>query len=646
MAFTCLNVAHEANLGTSKISGHEHSFHCPNHDDEHPSLKVNEKKNVWMCGPCNRGGKPWELAAFLAGFDPSDKSSVMAWLQEHNLVGGNNGQPAVVSEYIYKDGDGQPVLKVIRYQPKAFKQQVWDGTSWNWKGQKPKLLYHLPELLVEPHRMVLLPEGEKDVDRLISLGFLATCNSGGSGKWEDPYTTTLKGHPVAILPDNDPPGHAHAVKVAQALFKAGCEVRVVELPDLKEKKDVSDWLDAEHNPEKLKTEIRATPVLDAEALDKLEARWCENSSDGFRLTPLGDLLAEEDEDISWLMGQHLPTAGLSILGGKPKAGKSVLSRCLALNVARGTPFLGFDTAQGSVFYLGLEEKRSEVKGHFRSMGATSDDPISVFIAPSPQDGLSKLHEVAERERPALIIVDPILKMVRVRDSNDYAIMSAALEPILTLARETGAHVLGVHHLGKGGHSGGDALLGSTAIFAAVDTAFFLKRSERYRTLSSIQRYGEDLEEIVLVMDPETQIISSGGKRKEADERQVGEAILEYLKTKSEPVEEKEIHEVVEGRKGIKVRALRILVEQDKVLRQGEGKRGSPYLYSFLVPTIYGEPENQKQQIRINSQNKKTYSGSQETSVYERSRVQQSETSALLGFNEEATTDGDIEFIEP
>jgi len=189
------------------------------------------------------------------------------------------------------------------------------------------------------------------------------------------------------------------VKVAQTLFRAGCEVRVVELPGLKEKEDVSDWLGAGHTAEELKTVIRAAPVLDAEALDKLEARWCENSSNGFRLTPLGDLLAEEDEKIPWLMDQHLPSAGLSILGGKPKAGKSVLSRCLALNVARGTPFLGFETAKGSVFYLGLEEKRSEVKSHFRSMGATSDDPIFVFIAPSPQDGLAKLHEAAEREQP-------------------------------------------------------------------------------------------------------------------------------------------------------------------------------------------------------------------------------------------------------
>jgi len=146
----------------------------------------------------------------------------------------------------------------------------------------------------------------------------------------------------------------------------------------------------------------------------------------------------------------------------------------------------------------------------------------------------------------------------------------------------------------------------------VDTALFYKRSERYRTLSSIQRYGEDLEEIVLVMDPETKIISAGGERKEVDELQVGKAILEYLKDLPEPIEEKEIHDGVEGRKSIKVKALRALVEQEKVLRTGGGERGDPYLYfvsGSLVPTICREPEYQKPKTEPKCGKQSTYSGS-------------------------------------
>ena len=76
------------------------------------------------------------------------------------------------------------------------------------------------------------------------------------------------------------------------------------------------------------------------------------------------------------------------------------------------------------------------------MGTSPTDPIFVYMEPTPQDGLKKLRLAIEKEHPVLIIIDPILKMVRVKDVNAYAELSNALEPVLALARETGAHILG------------------------------------------------------------------------------------------------------------------------------------------------------------------------------------------------------------
>jgi hypothetical protein len=176
-----------------------------------------------------------------------------------------------------------------------------------------------------------------------------------------------------------------------------------------------------------------------------------------RFTLLGDLLDEPEETTAWLIEGRLPMGGISLLAGKPKAGKRA-----------------------------LEEKRAEVRRHFRAMGARGDEDVRFFIAPSPEDGLRQLREATERERPVLIVVDPLLRFVRVRDANDYAVVTAALEPLVTLARETGAHVLAVHHEGK---LTGTAVTASsaTAFFAAVDTALLLRRSEKYRTLSSAIR---------------------------------------------------------------------------------------------------------------------------------------------------------------
>jgi hypothetical protein len=81
------------------------------------------------------------------------------------------------------------------------------GTGGAHKGA----LYHLPQLLAAPpDEPVVVVEGEAKVEALEKLGVLATCNAGGAGKWTREHARQLGGHPVIVLPDNDPQGHAHA----------------------------------------------------------------------------------------------------------------------------------------------------------------------------------------------------------------------------------------------------------------------------------------------------------------------------------------------------------------------------------------------------------------------------------------------------
>jgi hypothetical protein len=151
--------------------------------------------------------------------------------------------------------------------------------------------------------------------------------------------------------------------------------------------------------------------------------------DGLALVSVGDLLGESDSRTRWVVDQRLPAEGLGLLAGKPKAGKSTLARCLALHVSRGGRWLGFSTTPGGVIYLALEEKRQEVKDHFRALGATRADSIYLRFAAVSQDALARLRVEAERRRPVLVIIDPLFKFVRVPAElgNDYAAMSALLE---------------------------------------------------------------------------------------------------------------------------------------------------------------------------------------------------------------------------
>src|SRR5690606_471494 len=145
-------------------------------------------------------------------------------------------------------------------------QRVPDGRGgWIWRlGDVRRVLYRLPDVVraVREGRTVYVVEGEKDADRLASMGLCATTAPGGAGKWRDEYTEPLRGARVVVLPDNDEPGRAHAEMVARALRAVSADVRVVHLPDLPEKGDVSDWLDAGGTAEELDTLARQAGPAD------------------------------------------------------------------------------------------------------------------------------------------------------------------------------------------------------------------------------------------------------------------------------------------------------------------------------------------------------------------------------------------------
>jgi len=173
--------------------------------------------------------------------------------------------------YDYRDEQGNLLFQVIRWEPKDFRprrparedddpskvRESKDGHRWVYNLEKVRrVLYRLPELAAaDPTRMVLFPEGEKDVDRLIELGFVATTNLGGANKWDDAYSESLRDRSVAVLLDNDDAGREHGELIRGKLAGIAKSVHLVQLPGLPEKGDVSDWLDAGHGKDDLVNEV-------------------------------------------------------------------------------------------------------------------------------------------------------------------------------------------------------------------------------------------------------------------------------------------------------------------------------------------------------------------------------------------------------
>lgn len=237
---------------------------CPAHDDRSPSLTIWVGRKGFLLVRC-WAGRQCSLPAILGkvGLRMSDLFPP----EQRNAYGVDAApRPArrAVATYPYCDEEGLVLYEKLRYEPKDFRQRAPDGRGgWRWSLDGVRRVpFLLPELLARPGWPVLLVEGEKDALAAHALGLVATCATEGAGSgWDDDtYPAFLRGRRVAIIPDNDRPGMAHAERVCGVLLRRGAGgVRLVELPGLAEHGDLSDWLAAGGTRDDLLSLIRAVP---------------------------------------------------------------------------------------------------------------------------------------------------------------------------------------------------------------------------------------------------------------------------------------------------------------------------------------------------------------------------------------------------
>ncbi len=173
------------------------------------------------------------------------------------------GPSRVIATYNYRDASGVAIYRVCRTDPKDFYQERPNGVGWvRGVGDIKRVLYRLPDLLVHPGATTFICEGEKDCERLAALGHCATTVASGawSGAWGVVDVSALAGCDVLILEDNDHEGRKKAIAAAEAVYSVASSVRVVRLPGLEDRGDVSDWLDATSEPDKLAEICFAAPL--------------------------------------------------------------------------------------------------------------------------------------------------------------------------------------------------------------------------------------------------------------------------------------------------------------------------------------------------------------------------------------------------
>lgn len=472
-----------------------------------------ERKGTFYDHETEEGGGVFDLIARKLG---GDRRTAREWFEERF---GTSAPPArsrrEVARYPYRDEAGGVLFEVVRFEPKEFRQRRPDGRGgydWSVKGVR-QVPFRLPELLadLDAGRTVFVVEGEKDVERLRAKGVPATCNAGGAGKWRPELVDHFRGADVVILPDNDDAGRDHADKVASALTGTAASVRVLDLPDLPRKGDVSDWLDRGGTAEALLRLSDLAPVWRPVTRTKLPAVWYGDEDAG--------------DPLSWLVKGVLVDGGFSCIFGAPGTSKTFLALDLALSVAHGRDWFGRRVVGGGVVYVtgeGSAGFRQRMKAWRQDNEGAPRVPFVMVPASvnmyDDDEGANALiadvraHAVAMEGGVKLIVLDTLSRMIGSGDEDKAKDINVVVQRAERLQRETGAHVLLVHHSGKDRDRG---MRGSNALLGAVDAAIEVTVSEsglceaqfpkikdggdqeplRYRLTKSVLGYDEDGDEV-------------------------------------------------------------------------------------------------------------------------------------------------------
>lgn len=224
----------------------------------------------------------------------------------------------------------------------------------------------------------------------------------------------------------------------------------------------------------------------------------------------------EDGTVSptpYIVDGLLTQGGLSVLGAKPKVGKSSLSRHLAVSVAKGAPFLGRATTRGEVLLCSLEDPRTHLDNCLSALGYDPqiDSKIHIVerVSPNKDETIARIREVlVERPDIRLIIVDHLAKLLNLADFSEYMPTLRGIGVLHDLARDfPHLHVTALAHSKKVKCDDPfDGILGSTALRGEPDTNIVLMNERGHRVIVTETRVGRAIPATIL----QAEMVTSAG----------------------------------------------------------------------------------------------------------------------------------------
>jgi RecA-family ATPase len=431
--------------------------------------------------------------AGLPAFKPNGRSRVSADDIEKAVMAAVHGQSAskskgrVVETYQYKDETGATLYEVQRLDPKGFRQRRPDGSGgWIWSVKDCRRIpYRLPDLVKYPDACVFVCEGEKDADRVASLDHCAT--TVACGDWTEDCIQPLASRDVLILEDNDEAGRKKALEAATALHGVANTIRVVQLPNLPDKGDVSDWLDADQrNANRLAEVCFDAPIW---ALNTTAPAAPGTPAKRIHWLDMSNWDHEPVPERKWAIRDRVPLNQAGLFSGQGGVGKSIIELTKDAAHVTGKDWFGSMPEQGPAFYIGAEDDVDEIHIRLANIashyGVTFEELITgglhvlcllgqdaTLCAANGKSGrveetdlYRRLYEEAGDVKPKNISIDTLTRAFAGNEIDRVQVYAFAMH-MQALAMVAGGSVTVLSHPSLQGIASGSGISGSTAWHSA------------------------------------------------------------------------------------------------------------------------------------------------------------------------------------
>ena len=256
------------------------------------------------------------------------------------------------------------------------------------------------------------------------------------------------------------------------------------------------------NPSGINNEMGG--VVAATENDDPEAAKKAPSTVSVRRWTVADLLDTEFAEPNWAIPAMIPE-GLTIIGGRPKVGKSWLMLQSAWSVGSGGMIFDRKVARGNVLYLALEDSPRKLKERIQAMGITRDALIAFQNdwQPLHKGGVDQLIIELERVDYRMIVIDTLTRSIPgVDQKKDNGAVGMVLDNLQRMAINRNLAIVMVDHTRKPSGFAADPIddiLHTTEKTAIADVIMALYK-EQGKSGATLMGRGRDIEEIDLRLD--------------------------------------------------------------------------------------------------------------------------------------------------